>query len=88
MKVLDKFRKPLLRKLLYLKFFLDIFKVYCADHTYTTLKLTMDSACSKIITLAAEKLGINNNSGLVLCEVRSSGGNFDCPIILLMFISN
>lgn len=54
--------------------FSDIFKVYCADHTYTTLKLRMDTQATKITNLAAEKLGLKSTNGIVLCEVRSNGG--------------
>ena len=62
-----------------LKFFFDIFKdvfkVYCADHTYTTLKLRMDVPASRIAKLAAEKLGLKVTNNLTLCEVRSNGGS-------------
>ncbi|CAF4448778.1 unnamed protein product, partial [Adineta steineri] len=34
-----------------------IFKVYCADHTYTTMKMRIDTPASKIIKVAADKLG-------------------------------
>ena len=51
---------------------LDIFKVYCADHTYTTLKLQMDSTVDQIIQYAADKIG--DDRDLVLCEVKSTGG--------------
>ena len=50
----------------------DIFKVYCADHTYTTLKLQMDSTVDQIIQYAADKIG--DDRDLVLCEVKSTGG--------------
>lgn len=55
---------------------LAIFKVYCADHTYTTLKMSMDTPASKIIALGAEKLGLKNDNTLALCEVKSNGGIF------------
>ena len=37
----------------------------------------MDAPASKIISVAAEKLGLTNenkNNALVLCEVKSNGG--------------
>ncbi len=55
-------------------YFLDIYKVYCADHTYTTLKLMMDTPVEQIVRHAADKLSIRSDD-LVLCEVKSSGGN-------------
>ena len=56
---------------------LDIFKVYCADHTYTTLKLQMDSTVDQIIQYAADKIG--DDRDLVLCEVKSTGGTILKP---------
>lgn len=52
-----------------------IFKVYCADHTYTTLKLRVDTPASRIIRLAADKLGLHCDQpdDLKLCEVKSTG---------------
>ncbi|CAF0894833.1 unnamed protein product [Didymodactylos carnosus] len=52
-----------------------IFKVYCADHTYTTLKMTVDTLASKIVRLAADKLGLRSDlpDDLKLCEVKSTG---------------
>ncbi|XP_070564765.1 rap guanine nucleotide exchange factor 4-like isoform X3 [Ptychodera flava] len=49
----------------------NIFKVYCADHTYTTLRLPMDTKAGVIAQHAADKLCIGND--LVLCEVKSTG---------------
>jgi hypothetical protein len=54
----------------------DIFKIYQADHTYTTLKMTMDASAAKIMKAASEKNGITNNKGYTLCELRSSGGKY------------
>ena len=53
-----------------------IFKVYCADHTYTTMKMRVDIAASRIIRLAADKLGLRSDQpdDLKLCEVKSTGG--------------
>lgn len=55
-----------------------IFKVYCADHTYTTMKMRVDTPALKIIRLAADKLGLRTDQpdDLKLCEVKSTGGLF------------
>ncbi|CAF3762344.1 unnamed protein product [Rotaria sp. Silwood1] len=52
-----------------------IFKVYCADHTYTTMKMRIDTPASKIIRVAADKLGLRSDQpdDLKLCEVKSTG---------------
>ena len=52
----------------------DIFKVYCADHTYTTLKLPYDITVEAIMAQAADKLCLGDE--LVMCEVKSNGGRF------------
>lgn len=49
----------------------NIFKVYCADHTYTTLRDTMDCSVQEIIEQASDKLCLGDD--LVLCEVKSCG---------------
>ena len=55
---------------------LVIFKVYCADHTYTTMKMRIDTSASKIIRISADKLGLRSDqpNDLKLCEVKSTGG--------------
>jgi len=55
-----------------------IFKVYCADHTYTTMKTRVDTPASRIIKVAADKLGLrcDQPDDLKLCEVKSTGGLF------------
>ncbi len=57
-------------------FLIVIFKVYCADHTYTTMKMRVDTPASRIIRLAADKLGLRSDQpdDLKLCEVKSTGG--------------
>ncbi|CAF0731178.1 unnamed protein product [Rotaria sordida] len=52
-----------------------ICKVYCADHTYTTMKMRVDTPASRIIRLAADKLGLrcDQPDDLKLCEVKSTG---------------
>lgn len=49
-----------------------IFRVYCADHTYTTLKTAVSATAEFIKRNAAEKLSLKDD--LVLVEVKSSGG--------------
>lgn len=48
-----------------------IFRVYCADHTYTTLKTIVGATAEMIKRGAAEKLGLKDD--LVLVEVKSTG---------------
>ncbi|XP_053373396.1 rap guanine nucleotide exchange factor 4-like isoform X2 [Mercenaria mercenaria] len=48
-----------------------IFKVYCADHTYSTLKLPMDTKVEQLLLSTKEKLGLGDD--LILCEVKSTG---------------
>jgi len=54
----------------------DIFKVYCADHSYCTLRLPMDTTVQEVIQYAGEKLSLGHHD-VVLCEVKSSGGNYN-----------
>ncbi|XP_076472872.1 rap guanine nucleotide exchange factor 4-like isoform X2 [Babylonia areolata] len=49
----------------------NIFKVYCADHTYSTLRLPMDSTVAEIIASARDKLCLGDDPRL--CEVKSNG---------------
>lgn len=51
-----------------------IFRVYCADHTYCTLRFAVTSTAENIKTLAADKLQLNRApDDLCLVEVRSNG---------------
>ena len=52
----------------------DIFKVYCADHTYSTLRLPMDATVAEIIAAARDKLCLGDDPRL--CEVKSNGGQY------------
>ncbi|XP_066151084.1 rap guanine nucleotide exchange factor 4 isoform X1 [Euwallacea fornicatus] len=49
-----------------------IFRVYCADHTYCTLRLPVDSTAETIKLVAADKLKIREEE-LLLVEVKSNG---------------
>ena len=49
-------------------------RIYCADHTYTTLRCSVTKNASYIKKLAADKLGLNVPAEtLILAEVTSSG---------------
>lgn len=50
-----------------------IFRVYCADHTYCTLRCPVSSTAEHIKLSAADKLKLGPTEDLVLVEVRSSG---------------
>lgn len=48
-----------------------ICRVYCADHTYTTLKLTMNTKADSIKNQAVEKLNLENTNDYMLVELKS-----------------
>ena len=50
----------------------DIFRVFCADHTYTTLALPYNATAQTIVNTAEERVLLGDDC--VLCEVKSSGG--------------
>lgn len=50
-----------------------IFRVYCADHTYCTLRLPVETAAETIKVVAADKLKMRDNDDLLLVEVKSNG---------------
>ncbi|XP_072028678.1 rap guanine nucleotide exchange factor 4-like isoform X2 [Amphiura filiformis] len=49
----------------------SIFKVYCADHTYTTLRVPMSTSAAQIVAAVHEKMCLGED--LVLCELKSTG---------------
>ncbi|CAG2122281.1 unnamed protein product, partial [Medioppia subpectinata] len=49
-----------------------ICRVFCADHTYTTLKITVETKADAIKVQAAEKLGMDKVNELVLVELKSN----------------
>ncbi|XP_066979816.1 rap guanine nucleotide exchange factor 4 isoform X3 [Macrobrachium rosenbergii] len=49
-----------------------IFRVYCADHTYCTLRFSLQTTCDIIKRSAADKLGLRQEN-LLLVELKSSG---------------
>ena len=52
--------------------FSDIFRVFCADHTYTTLALPYLATAQTIVNTAEERVLLGDDC--LLCEVKSSGG--------------
>lgn len=52
-----------------------IFRVYCADHTYCTLRFQLNTTAENIKVSAADKLKLGHDD-LVLVEVKSSGERF------------
>lgn len=49
-----------------------IFRVYCADHTYCTLRLPVETTAETIKIFAADKLKMRDDE-LLLVEVKSNG---------------
>ncbi|ODN00672.1 Rap guanine nucleotide exchange factor 4 [Orchesella cincta] len=49
-----------------------IFRVYCADHTYCTLRFPLNTTAEGLKHVAADKLGLKHDD-LVLVELKSSG---------------
>jgi len=49
-----------------------IFRVYCADHTYCTLRFQLNTTAENVKVSAADKLKLGHDD-LVLVEVKSSG---------------
>lgn len=76
-----------------IKYFLIsvIFRVYCADHTYCTLRLPVDTTAETIKLVAAEKLQMRPSDELYLVEVKSNGervvfkdNDISCPTALTL----
>ena len=54
--------------------FVVIFRVYCADHTYCTLRFPLHTTAEIIKACAADKLQLNRGpEDLCLVEVKSNG---------------
>lgn len=49
-----------------------VFRVYCADHTYTTLRSRLDEKAAEIKLMAAKKLRLQEKE-LILVHVKSNG---------------
>lgn len=54
-------------------FVVVIFRVYCADHTFCTLRYPVNTTAETIKLSAAEKLGLRTREDLLLVELKSSG---------------
>ncbi|XP_044734642.1 rap guanine nucleotide exchange factor 4 isoform X2 [Chrysoperla carnea] len=50
-----------------------IFRVYCADHTYCTLRFPVNTTAETIKISAADKLKLRPTDDLILVEVKSTG---------------
>ncbi|XP_060113063.1 rap guanine nucleotide exchange factor 4 isoform X2 [Heteronotia binoei] len=48
-----------------------LFKVYCVDHTYTTIRIPVVSSVKEVISAVADKLG--SGDGLILVKMSSGG---------------
>ncbi|KAK6483129.1 rap guanine nucleotide exchange factor 4-like isoform X1 [Huso huso] len=48
-----------------------LFKVYCADHTYTTIRVAVAASVKEVITAVADKLG--SGEDLILVKLSSAG---------------
>ncbi|XP_061464455.1 rap guanine nucleotide exchange factor 4 isoform X2 [Rhineura floridana] len=48
-----------------------LFKVYCVDHTYTTIRIPVLSSVKEVISAVADKLG--SGDGLILVKMSSGG---------------
>lgn len=58
----------------FISLFAVIFRVYCADHTYCTLRFPINATTEMIKASAADKLQLNrSNEDLVLAEIKSNG---------------
>lgn len=49
-----------------------LFKVYCCDHTYTTIRVSVGASVREVITAVADKLG--SAEDLLLVSLSSAGG--------------
>lgn len=50
-----------------------LFKVYCMDHTYTTIRVPIAASVKEVINAVADKLG--SGEGLIIVKMSSGGGN-------------
>uniref|UniRef100_A0A8C7HTN4 Rap guanine nucleotide exchange factor 4 n=1 Tax=Oncorhynchus kisutch TaxID=8019 RepID=A0A8C7HTN4_ONCKI len=56
-----------------------LFKVYCSDHTYTTIRVPMAASVSEVISAVADKLG--SAEDLLLVNLSSAGGEKDKMVL-------
>lgn len=55
-----------------------LLKVYCSDHTYTTIRIAVAATGREVINAVADKLGSTNE--LLLVHLSSAGGENTCCI--------
>ncbi|XP_075685588.1 rap guanine nucleotide exchange factor 4 isoform X6 [Rhinoderma darwinii] len=48
-----------------------LFKVYCIDHTYTTIRVQMSASVKEVLSAVADKLG--SGESLILVKISSAG---------------
>ncbi|XP_075465169.1 rap guanine nucleotide exchange factor 4 isoform X4 [Ascaphus truei] len=48
-----------------------LFKVYCIDHTYTTIRVQVAASVKEVLSAVADKLG--SGEGLILVKISSAG---------------
>ncbi|KAM4698428.1 rap guanine nucleotide exchange factor 4 isoform 3-T3 [Rhinophrynus dorsalis] len=48
-----------------------LFKVYCIDHTYTTIRVQVAASVKEVLSAVADKLG--SGDGLILVKISSAG---------------
>lgn len=53
-----------------------LLKVYCSDHTYTTIRVAVAATGREVICAVADKLGTTDE--LLLVHLTSAGGKTDC----------
>lgn len=58
-----------------------LFKVYCSDHTYTTIRVPMAASVREVISAVADKLG--SAEDLLLVNLSSAGGEKDHSYTLI-----
>uniref|UniRef100_A0A8C0VP53 Rap guanine nucleotide exchange factor 4 n=1 Tax=Cyanistes caeruleus TaxID=156563 RepID=A0A8C0VP53_CYACU len=58
-------------------FSLVLFKVYCIDQTYTTIRVPVSSSVKEVISAVADKLG--SGEGLIIVKMSSGGGTAPLP---------
>lgn len=65
-------------------FSLVLFKVYCIDQTYTTIRVPVSSSVKEVISAVADKLG--SGEGLIIVKMSSGGGTvFASSLTLLTY---
>lgn len=62
-------------------FYLVLLKVYCSDHTYTTIRIAVAATGKEVTSAVADKLGSTDE--LLLVHLSSAGGeNAFCRLIV------